>query len=155
MTEGAVIAAATPGDAGAIADLHGTLFDPAWDATSIDRLMAPPAGLALVARRMEGIGLPVAGFVLARVAADEAEILSLAVAPAERRRGLARRLLDTAMRTLAARGATRLFLEVAADNGAALALYGGLAFREVGRRRQYYRRRDGAAADAIVLSRSL
>lgn len=150
-----LVVTAAPGDAGAIADLHGASFDPAWDSAGIGRLMAPPAGLALVARSTQGTGLPVAGFVLARVAADEAEILSLAVAPAERGRGLARRLLETAMHDLAARGARRLFLEVAADNRAALALYGGLGFTEVGRRRHYYRRRDGAAVDAIVLSRSL
>jgi ribosomal-protein-alanine N-acetyltransferase len=87
------------------------------------------------------------GMILARVAADEAEILTLAVAPAARRRGLAAALVREAARTARQRGAARLLLEVSATNHAARALYAGLGFTEQGRRRAYYA--DGS--DALIL----
>ena len=92
-----------------------------------------------------------AGFVLARQAADEAEILMLAVLPAARRQGLGRRLVEACAAEAARHGATTLFLEVAAGNDAARALYRATGFAQVGRRRGYYA--DGA--DALVLRRPL
>ncbi|MBV8913875.1 MAG: GNAT family N-acetyltransferase [Acetobacteraceae bacterium] len=91
------------------------------------------------------------GMVLARVAADESEILTLAVDPDQQRRGLGRRLLEQAMRTAGARGARCMLLEVAEANTAARALYAGTGFLEVGRRRRYYR--DGS--DALILRASI
>ena len=90
---------------------------------------------------------PEGGFVLARVAADEAEVLTLAVLPEQRRHGLGRALLDQAMRTAGEQGARAMFLEVAEANRAARALYDGAGFLEVGRRRRYYR----GGGDALVL----
>lgn len=92
-----------------------------------------------------------AGFVLARAAADEAEILTLAVVPAWRRRGLGAALLAAAQRRAASLGAAQLFLEVAADNDAARALYAGAGFEAVGLRRGYY----AGGRDALVLRRAL
>jgi ribosomal-protein-alanine N-acetyltransferase len=93
---------------------------------------------------------PAGAMLLARVAADEAEILTLAVAPALRRQGRGRALLTAAV-LRAASEATAMFLEVSAGNLAAQNLYFGAGFREVGRRRRYYA--DGA--DALVLRREL
>jgi ribosomal-protein-alanine N-acetyltransferase len=137
--DGAAVAA--PG----LAALHAAAFPPAqaWGAAAI--------GLMLELRGSFGLWRPEAGFVLARVAADEAEILTLAVLPAARRQGLGAALMAAAMATARARGATAMFLEVAEANAAALALYRGLGFAEVGRRRRYYE--DGA--DALVLRRAL
>ena len=84
------------------------------------------------------------GFILVRAAGGEAEILTLAVEPSARRRGLGRALLDQA---LAATAGSPLFLEVAADNAVARALYGAAGFTECGRRTGYY----GAGRDALVL----
>jgi [ribosomal protein S18]-alanine N-acetyltransferase len=98
-----------------------------------------------------GLWLEGAGLILARVAAEEAEILTLAVAPAARRQGQGVALLAGAMTVARIRGAEAMFLEVAAGNAAALALYGGFGFTEVGRRRRYYP--DGS--DALVLRRDL
>jgi ribosomal-protein-alanine N-acetyltransferase len=86
------------------------------------------------------------GFVLARVAADEAEIVTLAVRPAARGRGLGRALLQAAIDKARSLGADTMFLEVGADNPQALALYAGLGFAKVGARKAYY---DGR--DALVL----
>nr|MDQ2860173.1 ribosomal protein S18-alanine N-acetyltransferase [Pseudomonadota bacterium] len=101
-----------------------------------------------------GARLSVVGFIVCRVAADEAEILTLATNPRHRRRGVARALLETVTREADARGVASLFLEVAADNAAALALYTKAGFVAVGVRRGYYPR-GVAAFDAVIMRRDL
>jgi ribosomal-protein-alanine N-acetyltransferase len=91
------------------------------------------------------------GFLLARVAADECEILTLAVLPETRRRGIAARLLERALCEARRQGATACFLEVAADNAPALALYRRAGFAECGRRKAYY----GGTTDALLMRLSL
>lgn len=91
------------------------------------------------------------GFALARAAADEAELLMIAVAPEVRRQGVARRLLGEVLRSARDQGAKRVFLEVAAGNTAARSLYLTAGFKESGRRRAYYRRSDGSSEDAILM----
>ena len=134
-----------PEDAPALAVLHAAAFEAAerWDAAAIAALLAIPGAFCL--------HIPGAGFVLARVAADEAEILTLAVIPRARRRGHAGALLAGAMAAALLRGAGTMFLEVSDRNGAARALYARAGFAEAGRRRRYYA--DGA--DALVLRRAL
>ena len=95
------------------------------------------------------------GFALGRVIGAEAELISLAVAPEARRAGLGRALLGAFATAAHARGATRAFLEVAADNKAALALYAAAGWRESGRRKGYYRRPDGARVDALLFETRL
>lgn len=91
-----------------------------------------------------------AGYVVALDAADEGEILNLAVAPAGRRRGLGRALVEEILEVLAGRGVRSVYLEVRESNAPARALYAAHGFREVGRRSHYYRR---PVEDAIVLRR--
>ncbi|WP_308446376.1 ribosomal protein S18-alanine N-acetyltransferase [Elioraea sp.] len=131
-----------------LAALHACAFpaDP-WDADAFAALLAMPGAFALIAAE----DATPAGFVLARIAADEAEIVTLGVVPRARRRGHGTRLAAAAAAEAQARGAGRLFLEVAAGNAAARRLYGRLGFREVGQRRGYYP--DGA--DALVLALAL
>lgn len=117
----------------ALAALHAACFPDAWDATAITALLGTPGSFAFAHPD---------GFVLARVAGDEAEILTLAVAPSARGRGLGRALLQAVIRSTAEQGAASLFLEVGADNPAALALYAGLGFSKVGMRKAYYNGRD-------------
>jgi ribosomal-protein-alanine N-acetyltransferase len=121
----------------ALAALHADCFSKAWDAAAIAALLATPGTLAYVHD---------AGFVMARVAGDEAEILTLAVAPPARGRGLGRALLQAVISRTTHLGAASLFLEVGADNPAALALYAGLGFTRVGMRKAYYN-----GGDALVL----
>ena len=130
-------------EAAALAALHRAAFPAeAWDAPAIAALLALPGGFAL---RGEG------GFLLARLAADEAEILTLAVIPAARRAGLGRALVEGACAFAGAQGARAMFLEVGEDNAAALALYAAAGFERVGGRRGYY----GPGRDAAVLRRAL
>ncbi|MBI1404679.1 MAG: GNAT family N-acetyltransferase [Caulobacter sp.] len=138
---------ATPAEAGALAALHAAAFDAPWSATDIANLLDSPGAFALA--------LP-EGFILARALVGEAEIITLAVTPAARRQGLARRLLEAAVVQAMALGAETMFLEVAEDNAPALALYARSGFAQVGRRRGYYARPGGAVpVDALVMRLTL
>lgn len=135
-----------------LATLHTEAFAAGWTRQSMTELLAMPGALALLA--LNG-GQP-AGFLLLRQAADEAEIITLAVRPRLQRLGVARALLQAGLHGLAERGAKACFLEVAEDNAAALALYAGYGFSEVGRRPGYYgpngHARDGqGGGNAIVM----
>ena len=118
-----------------LAALHAACFNEAWDAASLRTMLAAPGAFAFHHPD---------GFVLARVAGGEAEILTLAVAPYARGRGLGRALLRAAIAQAERAGAEEMFLEVGSDNQAALALYAGLGFVNVGWRKAYYRGRDAA-----------
>lgn len=139
-----------PFDLDCLAALHAACFPDPWSATAMAALLATPGSFGLLSNSCE----QPAGFLLARVAADEAEILSIGVQPGCRRQGVARQLLAAASTRAAESGARRLFLEVAADNHAARALYLREGFAQVGRRPRYYRR-AGAAIDALILARYL
>lgn len=147
-----VIEQADAREAEALAALHARAFSDRWSAAFIASLIASPGAVALMAREA---GTP-SGFILARVAADEAEILTLAVDPASRRRGSGRTLVMAAARRACAGGARTMFLEVETTNDAARALYAGLGFREAGQRRGYYRDAPGMPArDALTLRAEL
>ena len=142
--------AATPADRAALARLHADAFPPAeaWGPDAMALMLEMPGAF--------GLWRPEAGLVLARAVAGEAgggeaEILTIAVAPAARRQGLGAALLAAALQGAVLRGAAAMFLEVAAGNAAALALYRAAGFAEVGRRRRYYA--DGG--DALVMRRGL
>jgi ribosomal-protein-alanine N-acetyltransferase len=137
-------------DALALAKAHASAFDAPWPPEAFAGLMATPGVFALAAVD----GAPV-GVILMRAIAGEAEVLTLAVEPAHRRRGVALALLRAGLAQAEAMGAEAAFLEVAADNRAALALYRAEGFEEAGHRGGYYRRPDGEAVDALVLRRTL
>ncbi|MBU6298293.1 MAG: ribosomal protein S18-alanine N-acetyltransferase [Alphaproteobacteria bacterium] len=135
-----------PCDTEILARLHAASFADLWSAEWIARLMAQPGTYAYLAGGEAG------GFVLARVAGDEAEILTLAVVPAARRRGVGTVLLQAAAERAHLMGAKTVFLEVAQANEAAKALYIRLGFTEIARRRGYYRDQSGNKGDAIILN---
>ena len=143
---------ASPDDAAAIASLHEILFPTAWDRDAIKALIEHPASLALIATRP---GRIVVGFVIAQIAADEAEILSVGVAPEHQRHGVGRQLVEGTARSAIRSDARRLFLDVADSNVAARALYASCGFVEVGRRKSYYTLPGGAREDALQLTRDL
>jgi len=95
------------------------------------------------------------GFALARVVADEAELLTIAVDLEKRRNGIARHILSRLLTTMKTRSAHFCFLEVAANNDPALALYAAMGFTESGRRPGYYHDRNGEKLDAVILSKPL
>jgi ribosomal-protein-alanine N-acetyltransferase len=133
-------------DALALAKAHAAAFDTPWPPEAFSGLMGTPGVFALTAVD----GAPV-GLILMRAIAGEAEVLTLAVEPSHRRRGVARALLRAGLGQAAAAGAEEAFLEVAADNAPALALYRSEGFVEAGHRGGYYRRSEGEAVDALLL----
>ena len=122
-----------------------------WTARSLAEVLALPGSFALLAVE---VGEPV-GFLLAQALFNDCEIHSLGVLADRRRAGHGRRLLRAAAAAAIRRGACRLLLEVAEPNGAARAFYRAEGFAAVGRRRNYYRKTDGTAADAVICVRSL
>jgi [ribosomal protein S18]-alanine N-acetyltransferase len=141
-------------DSCAIAEIHASGFDRPWGLIEFERLLAEENTLAHVAAQGARDGEAEA-FALSRVAADEAELLSIAVAPRRRGEGVAGRLLALHLQALALNRVRTLFLEVEHGNAPALALYRAQGFAEVARRDAYYRKADGTAATAIVMRRSL
>ena len=141
---------ASPERAGEVADIHAELFNPPWSREAVQSLLEHPYAAALVASA--GEYRENAGFVMAQVAGDEAEILSLGVARKWQRLGLGRRLVEGLIRAVQLADARRLFLEVAVDNEAALKLYQSLDFRRVGRRPRYYDRMGLQPVDALILA---
>jgi ribosomal-protein-alanine N-acetyltransferase len=136
-------------DAEPLAVLHAAAFRRGWSAEEFERLLIERNVVA--DRAMSGSRL--AGFVISRMASDQAEILSIAVAAPHRGQGLARTLLDVHMRRLVAYGISSLFLEVDERNAPARRLYAGFGFHEVGRRESYYADGGKEAGAALVLRR--
>lgn len=130
-----------------LARIHADSFPAAeaWSARSIAQTLAAP--------HVETFTAP-DGFAITRTLAGESELLTLAVAPAARRRGTARGLLTQWLDSLEGR-AEHAFLEVAIDNCAAISLYENLSFQRTGIRHGYYVAREGGAVDAVLMSRAV
>jgi ribosomal-protein-alanine N-acetyltransferase len=114
-----------------------------WPAAEIGEVLRNPFAFALTQER---------AFLLGRALAGEAEIITLAVDPAVQRQGLGRALVRAFLQTARQKEAQSAFLEVAADNFAALALYKDCGFAQSGLRRAYYRTQSGKLVDAIVMT---
>jgi len=136
-----MIVQVTPSHATAMAEIHAAAF-PLGERWGVDAI-----ALQLAQAGAFGLIDPAGGMLLARVAADEGEILTLAVVPAARRQGRALALLSAAMARARDAGVRTLFLEVNADNAPAKALYARVGFVEVARRPRYY----ASGADALAL----
>lgn len=131
-----------------LASLHAAAFSAirAWSADEFAGLLTHPGTFAIGDTR---------SFALIRTVLDEAELLTIATAPAMRRQGLARATLLTGEARAKTEGAARIFLEVAEDNDAAIALYTASGYRQIGRRPGYYLPKDGAPLAALVMRKSL
>jgi ribosomal-protein-alanine N-acetyltransferase len=137
-------------DLALLAELHAVIFkapwDQPWSAQSFAEILAMPGAHGWLISSGE---TPI-GFMLARFTLDEGEILLTGIAPEARRRGHAARLMRVLIEAAREAGIAKLFLEHAAGNDAAGALYGRFGFSRIGRRRAYYERRGGGREDAIT-----
>jgi ribosomal-protein-alanine N-acetyltransferase len=139
-------------DAPALATIHAQGFHRGWSREDFASYIAgtdTPVYVACDARRK------IAGFAMLRLAADEAELITIAVDKRWRNKGIGRALLRAMLEDLAMTPAQKLFLEVAADNSAALRLYAAHGFAKLSERQGYYARPDGQPATAIVMGRDL
>jgi ribosomal-protein-alanine N-acetyltransferase len=149
--EGIRIEPAGRAHAEVLAGLHRlSLQQGGWSATAMVALIEAFGAFALIALEDDE---PV-GFALARVVADEGEVLAIGVLPDRRRRGVGGALLWALEQGCGERGAARLFLEVACDNGAAQALYASRGFVGVGRRAGYYEVPGVGTVDALILAKA-
>ncbi len=116
-----------------------------WSAAEFAALLAAP-GIILCGDAR--------AFVLGRITLDEAEVLTVATDPAQRRKGLARAALNAFDARAIAAGAQSAFLEVAADNAPAIGLYAAAGYAQVGRRPGYYRHADGSGIAALIMRKA-
>jgi ribosomal-protein-alanine N-acetyltransferase len=147
----AVIEAATQRDAPALARIHGASFHRGWGEGEFESMLSERNTLVHRLR----IGRKIVGFSVSRMAADEAEILSIAVAESHRGRGLSSQLLLTHLGHLAGHGIKTVFLEVEENNQPARRLYQRAGFAIAGRRERYYRQAGGEPLNALLMRRDL
>ena len=145
-----------------IMDVMDCAFDPvfgeAWNRRQISDALILPSTHALIVDAegaiTDGSQIEAAGFVLSRHAADEEELLLIAVKPRFRAQGLGQILIDLLFEAASKRGVTRVFLEMRRGNPA-VHLYQKVGFEPIGERPNYYKTRDGSRIDAITLGRTL
>ena len=135
------------------AAIHRGAFARSWSAREFARLLADGSTLASAA--LDPASGRMRGFAISRLAADEAEVLTIVVDRAWRGRGVGRDLLREHLSRATFSGARAMFLEVDPGNAAAIALYRRFGFRDVGRREGYYRGLDGKTAAALVMRKDL
>ena len=136
-----------------LAAIHASAFARAWSTLDFERLLSERGVVA------DGLFLGRAtkpmGFALSRIVLDEAEIITVAIAPEARGRGHARPLLSHHLDILSRQGAAQVHLEVEEGNMPAIALYRRLRFRDIGRREGYYQKADGTRAAALTMALDL
>ena len=143
-------------DCDVLSDIHAATFRRGWSGAEFEALLLQPGVHALIAQYRNTFGWRTpAGFILYRIVADEAEILSVAVVQECRRRGIARQLLEEALRHVYREGARTIHLEVEDSNTAAIRLYRAMEFRESGKRPGYYAQGRATPGGAIAMMRQL
>jgi len=146
-----VVEPATLRDVPRLAELHAASFHRGWGKGEFEQMLREHNTMLHRLRQ----GRQVIGFAVSRIAADEAEILSIALAPGHRGRGLSRDLFLTHLGHLAGRGVRTVFLEVEENNQPARKLYERAGFAVAGRRERYYKEAGGVELNALVMRRDL
>lgn len=146
-----IVEPASPNDAARLAAIHGTSFHRGWGESEFETMIAERNTLVQRLRLRSSV----IGFAVSRIAADEAEILSIAIDAGHRGQGFSRNLLLTHLGHLAGRGVRTVFLEVEENNQPARRLYERTGFAVVGRRERYYREAGGQELNALVMRRNL
>ena len=143
---------AQPRDADAVAKLHAQSFFRGWPRQDIESYIIDPDTPTLVACDAKH---KLAGFAMLRILGDDVELMTIAVEPKFRSKGLGNALLRACFEDLRMTPVKRMVLEVAADNPAAIKLYQQLGFQKLSERKGYYARPDGQPATALVMARHL
>ena len=153
----AYVSEATGDDLPHVAEIHTAGFSRGWNTHELSKMLSSDTTFCLVCRPEGQLERPPIGFVICRHILDEAEILSIATEKKQRRKGVARVLMDETIRRLQADRKKSLFLEVDESNEPAIALYRKLGFVLAGKREGYYERseQDGARSAALVMHKEL
>lgn len=139
-----------PDDLPAVMRIERSVYPSPWPEEHLARIVAFPGAIGRVAELQDG---EVVGYALGWVAADEAELANIAVAPPYRRSGIGNRLLESMREAAAGLGATRMYLEVRVSNEVAQTFYRARGFTVAGHRREYYSRpREDALTMAVDLT---
>ena len=139
-------------DADAVAKLHAASFYRGWPRQDIEAYIIDPDTPPLVARDARH---KVVGFAMLRILGDDVELMTIAVEPKFRGKGVGHALMQACFEDLMMTPVKRMVLEVAADNPAAIKLYQQLGFQRISERKGYYARPDGQPATALVMARNL
>ena len=152
FNENVYIETASQSDIGLIADIHANSFPTMWSADEIAALLSQDHVVSLIARKSNIIQQrKILGFVICRKAADEAEILTIAVEPRQRRKGFGRMLVDELIRQLYRDGIKKLFLEVDDQSTGAVKLYKNVGFKKIGTRENYYTQIGSNSCKALTM----
>ena len=139
-------------DSPILSKIHEECFPNYWDSSAFTNFFGIENTRAVLVE-LHGQGKPEPiGMMVYRVVHEQADIITIAVRPAWRRQGLARSLLKSAFSHAKALGATKMFLDVEDGNVAAFGLYTNMGFRQINRRRHYYKQKDASFTDALVMS---
>ncbi len=153
---GVALRRAEVSDGETLSALHTSAFQRGWSDAEFESLLVQHGVNALLADYRGRLGRRApAGFILYRITDEEAEILSVGVAPDYRRKGVGRQLLEEALRHVYREGVRDIHLEVEDSNQAAIALYRDAEFRESGRRTGYYTQGREKPGSALVMQRQL
>jgi [ribosomal protein S18]-alanine N-acetyltransferase len=146
-----MLSRATTDDLDDVAALHAQCFTPGWSIGELADFVEHDHILTL---NQHEWGQALLAMCVLRIVAGEAEIITIGVAPNQRRHGIGTEMLKDVLEYCTAQGVSRVFLEVAIDNLAALALYRHAGFEQIGLRKGYYDRGATSAVDALVLARN-
>jgi ribosomal-protein-alanine N-acetyltransferase len=138
---------AIPSDAAGLAALHGRALPPGWPAADFEASCANANRIVLKA---EG-GAGLLGFAMVQFAADEAEILSIAVAKEAQLRGIGSAILAACIAECEQKSIAYIYLDVAEGNAAALGLYGKFGFGVLARRPNYYQSGRSVPETALIM----
>jgi [ribosomal protein S18]-alanine N-acetyltransferase len=145
-------------EAHTLAKIHEECFPNYWDSNAFTNFFGVENTRALLveiqtASAAGEVMLPVAMMVF-RVVHEHSDIITIAVRPQWRRMGLARELMGRAMTHARTLGANVMFLDVEETNQPAIVLYQELGFKQINRRKSYYKQKDGSYTDALVMQRA-
>ncbi|MFO0389675.1 MAG: ribosomal protein S18-alanine N-acetyltransferase [Alphaproteobacteria bacterium] len=133
-----------------LSDVHTQCFPHYWDKDAFNDFFSVAGTMALLAEADKVVGM-----LVYRISHEQADIITIAVLPEFRRKGIARLLMDKALQALQGQGVETLFLDVEYGNQPAISLYEALGFSHQRRRRQYYRQTDGTCTDALVMTKKV
>jgi len=139
-------------DASTLAKIHEECFPNYWDSNAFTNFFGIDHTRAVLVEAGPAGAVQWAGMMVYRVVHEQADIITIAVRPDWRRKGLARDLMQVAMTHAKKLGAVGMFLDVEEGNIPAWRLYETLGFRQINRRKDYYKQKDGSFTDALVMT---